>query len=90
MAQAADALPEPLKSRIAFQPLDFFTPQPVADGDVYLLRQIFHDWSDKYAVQILQNLLPALKNGAKIVIMDGLVPPPNAIPKLDEAQVRYV
>ncbi|KAF1813460.1 S-adenosyl-L-methionine-dependent methyltransferase [Eremomyces bilateralis CBS 781.70] len=90
VAQGAEALPEPLKSRISFLPLDFFTPQPVKDADVYILRQICHDWSDKYAVKILENLLPAMKKGAKLVIMDGLIPPPNAIPKLDEAQVRMV
>ncbi|CAK4034817.1 sterigmatocystin 8-O-methyltransferase [Lecanosticta acicola] len=57
--------------RISLRPYDIFSgPQPVADGDVYFFRAIFHNWSDEMCLQILRNLLPALKRGAHVVICD--------------------
>lgn len=35
--------------------------QPVRHADVYFFRAIFHNWRHKYAVEILRNLMPALK-----------------------------
>lgn len=52
---------------------DFFTPQPVT-ADVYYLRWILHNWPDKYCVEILRNLRPALKPGAMIVIHEQVLP----------------
>lgn len=63
-----------LKGRVTGMEYDFLTPQPVEGADVYLFRWIFHDWSDKYCVKILQNLIPALKKGAEIVINDICIP----------------
>lgn len=76
-----DALvPSSVRSRISFQVHDFFTPQPVANADVYFLKHILHDWSDKYALRILRNLIPALKPGARVIVMDGVLPPPGTVP----------
>lgn len=75
-------------SRVTFQPYNFFTEQPVKNADVYLFRMIFHNWGDKYCVQILQNLIPALKKGAKIVINDHVVPIPGALSLYKERSVR--
>lgn len=52
---------------------DFFTQQPVT-ADVYYFRSIFHNWADKYCIRILQNLVPALKPGARIVIHERILP----------------
>ncbi|KAH7122653.1 S-adenosyl-L-methionine-dependent methyltransferase [Dendryphion nanum] len=60
--------------QVSFQVHDFFKPQPVKDADVYFLRQILHDWSDKYAIGILKALIPALKKGARIIINDQIPP----------------
>ncbi|KAL4879071.1 O-methyltransferase-domain-containing protein [Aspergillus karnatakaensis] len=68
------ALPGNLKDRFSFQEHDFFTPQPVHGADVYLLRSVLHDWSDKYAAKILQALIPGLKSGAKVVINERIIP----------------
>lgn len=65
-------LPEALQDRISFAVHDFFTPMTVV-ADVYFFRWIFHNWSDKYCVQILQNLVPALKNGARILIYEHIM-----------------
>ena len=72
-------LPEHLKGRISGMEHDFLTPQPVKGADIYLLRWIFHDWSDKYCIKILQSLVPALKKGAKVVINDICIPQPGQL-----------
>ncbi|KFY51953.1 hypothetical protein V497_08736 [Pseudogymnoascus sp. VKM F-4516 (FW-969)] len=71
------SLPSDLKSRVSFQPHDFFTPQPVK-ADVYFLRFILHDYSDPYAIKILRNLIPALEKGSRLVICDIVLPPAGA------------
>lgn len=68
-------LPAQLASRVTFEGHDFFQPQ-TRKADVYCLKTIFHDWPDKYSVQILRNLLPTLNPGGRIVICDVVVPPP--------------
>ncbi|KAJ5730262.1 S-adenosyl-L-methionine-dependent methyltransferase [Penicillium malachiteum] len=67
-------LPEELKDRVTFQSHDFFQEQPVKGADVYLLRHVLHDWSNKYARNILRAFIPALRPGAKIVINDRIIP----------------
>ncbi|KAL8836163.1 MAG: hypothetical protein Q9170_003016 [Blastenia crenularia] len=75
VAQAQEKeLPPEVQGRISFQGHDFFEPQPVKDADVYLLRLVLHDWSDKYAVMIVRALIPALKPGARVVVNDRVLP----------------
>ena len=66
---------------------DFFTEQPVS-ADVYHFRSIFLNWSNKYSIKILRNLVPALKPGAKIVVNDFLVPEPNTVSYTEERIIR--
>lgn len=70
--------PPELLSRIQFQAHDFYTPQPVKDADVYFFRWICHNQSDKYGIKMMQQLIPALKKGARIVINDNCLPKPGA------------
>lgn len=79
-----------LEGRISFMVHDFFTPQPVHGADVYVFRWIFHNWSDKYCVRILRNLVPALKHGAKVVINDVVLPKPGELSNWHESRIRYV
>jgi hypothetical protein len=67
-------LPRHLQGRVTFQAHDFFTPQPVKHADVYFFRYILHNWADKYAVQILRNLIPAMKAGSRVIIYEFLLP----------------
>ncbi|KAL8830046.1 MAG: hypothetical protein Q9191_001663 [Dirinaria sp. TL-2023a] len=67
--------------RVIFMEHDFFKAQPVIHADVYLLRFILHNWSNAYAVRILRALVPALKDGARVLVMDQVIPDPNAISK---------
>ena len=88
IAGAESKIPSEVADRVKFMPHDFFTEQPVAGADVYLLRWIFHNWPDTYCIKILQKLIPALKPGAKILINDSLVPEPGTLPLLAEKEAR--
>lgn len=77
-----------MESRVKFMPYDFFTEQPVKHADVYLFRWIFHDWSDLYCLRILRNLIPALKNGALVLVSDNVLPEPGTLGLWQEMQIR--
>jgi ubiquinone/menaquinone biosynthesis C-methylase UbiE len=59
-----------LKGRVAFMPHDFRKEQPVKDADAYFICQCIVNWSDKDLVGIFQQLIPALKPGARVLICD--------------------
>ncbi|KAI1440411.1 S-adenosyl-L-methionine-dependent methyltransferase [Annulohypoxylon stygium] len=80
--EGAAKLPAEFKDKITFMPYNFFEEQKVV-GDVYYFRNIFHNWADKYCIKILQNLIPSLKPGAKILIHDRIMPDFNSVPKAD-------
>lgn len=61
---------------------DFFTPQTVS-ADIYHFKSIFHNWADKYSIKILQNLIPALRKGAKIVIHERILPGLESLTTVD-------
>lgn len=58
---------------------DFFQKQSVKGAGVYLICNVLHDWSDKYAANILSNLIPALKKGSKVLVCNRLLPAPCAL-----------
>ena len=72
VAEGIKLLPPDLDGRVEFMAHDFFTQQPVQHADVYFFRFILHNWSDKYAGQILDKLRPAMKNGSRVVIYEFL------------------
>jgi len=80
-------VPDALQSRVQLTTHDFFTPQPVT-AEAYFFRMIFHGFADKYCVQILQALVPALRPGAKIIINDGAMPEPGAVGYIEERTIR--
>ncbi|CAJ2502041.1 Uu.00g048940.m01.CDS01 [Anthostomella pinea] len=73
VAEGALRLPVGLRDRITFMAHDFFTEQTLS-ADVYYFRSIFHNWGDKHCVKILQNLIPALRPGARIIIHERIRP----------------
>ena len=83
-------LPRHLSNKVHFMAHDFFAVQPVKAADVYFFRWIFHDWSDKYCVRLLRALVPALKDGARIIISDFTMPSPGQLSRYDEWLIRYV
>lgn len=72
-------VPEDLQERVKFMAHSLFAPQLVQGADVYYLRWILHNWSDKYCILILRALLNALKHGAKVIIQETLMPEPGTV-----------
>ncbi|KAK2749379.1 hypothetical protein FQN57_006311 [Myotisia sp. PD_48] len=87
VAGAEENLPKDLKKRVNFMVHDFFTPQRIA-ADVYILRWILHNWSNKYCFQILRALIPALAPGARILIVETCMPEPGKIAFWRELRLR--
>ncbi|KAH8684441.1 putative O-methyltransferase [Tricladium varicosporioides] len=81
-------IPDEVKERVTLMGHDFFKPQPLKDIDVVLVRYCLHNWSDEYCSRILKNLIPGLKNGARIVVQDHLMPEPGTLPLLKERGIR--
>ncbi len=46
----------------------------VPEGDLYLLKLILHDWDDDRSSAILENIRTAAYPGARVVIIDALLP----------------
>lgn len=88
VASHAQHIPPELTDRVTFMTHDFFTEQPVKNADVYLFRWVFHDWSDKYSIKILRALVPALKDGARIVIHEYILPEPGVLSSYQERTLR--
>ena len=74
-------------NRIEFMEHDFFDPQPVK-ANVYIFRQIFHNWSDSLVIKILRQLIPALEHGSRIIVNDQLLPQPGEVPLMVEKFIR--
>jgi hypothetical protein len=54
---------------------DFFERVPT--GDVYVISSILHDWDDERAGVILRNIREAAADGARVVIVESVVPDGN-------------
>lgn len=55
---------------------DFFQTVP-SDGDTYILKRVLFDWADKEVIQILLNCRRAMKEQARLLIIESLIGPPN-------------
>jgi hypothetical protein len=53
---------------------DFFTPQPVQNAAVFLLRVITHDWPDEFVTRILLQLRHAATPQTKLILVDYVLP----------------
>ncbi|WP_119679354.1 methyltransferase [Indioceanicola profundi] len=51
---------------------DFFSAVPA--GDLYTLKFILHDWDDNYALRILRNIRASALPGARLAVMEILLP----------------
>ncbi|KAG8156627.1 hypothetical protein KVR01_013578 [Diaporthe batatas] len=88
MIEGAEAnIPAELKDRFEFMVQDLFAPQTV-QADVYFLRWVFHNWTDKYCALILKALIPALKPGARVIINETCMPEPGGIAHWREKYLR--
>ncbi|GAP85342.2 putative sterigmatocystin 8-O-methyltransferase [Rosellinia necatrix] len=89
VADAETRVPDELKGRVRFEAHDFFQPQATA-ADVFFLRLILHNWTDKYSVLILRALIPALRHGARVIIVDVCMKERGVLPLWKEKAVRRV
>jgi len=67
---------------------DFFAEVPA--GDLYLLKQVLHDWDDEECVAILKNVRAAIAPRGRIAVIDHLlpeVPRPSAAQSYDVAMM---
>ena len=64
-----------LAHRCCYVAGDMFKDVPVADA--YSLKKILHDWNDVECVSILSNLRKSALNGARIFIVEHIVPGPE-------------
>jgi O-methyltransferase domain/Dimerisation domain len=55
---------------------DFFIDVP--EGDVYLLKQILHDWNDDQCRTILDNCTRRLADGGRLYIVEMIIPDDNS------------
>ncbi|KAK1749564.1 O-methyltransferase-domain-containing protein [Echria macrotheca] len=79
--------------KVRFQPHDFFTPQPESQvvPKAYLLSRVLHDWPDEDCVRILTHLLPGMKRGAKLFLVERVMPSrPGEVPLHQEEQLRVL
>ncbi|KAA2223509.1 methyltransferase [Chryseobacterium sediminis] len=66
-------IPENLKERCSVAIGSFFDRVPEG-ADLYTMKWIIHDWSDDECVQILKNCYNAMPRGAKLLIIDAVIP----------------
>lgn len=55
---------------------DFFEEVP-AGGDLYLLKEILHDWNDEQCLTILRNCRKAMREGGRVVHIGAVLGPSN-------------
>lgn len=90
IAAAQESNPHDLANRVKFTVHDFLKEQSVPGADVYFFRWIFHNWSDKYSIRILRNLILALKPGVKIIINGNVMPQPGNMSNWQENRLGFV
>jgi trans-aconitate methyltransferase len=73
---------------VKFMAHDFFEEQPVKGAEVYYYRWTLHNWPDKYCIKMLRALIPALKKGSRVLIMDVVMPPPGVLPNDLDRKLR--
>jgi hypothetical protein len=57
---------------------DIFSSVP-GGGDAYILKNIIHDWDDERALKILQNCNRAMADNGKLLLVEEVIPPGNAL-----------
>ncbi|KAK7979659.1 hypothetical protein PG989_012116 [Apiospora arundinis] len=93
LAQGRDSLSLELRDRIAYSQHSFFSPQPVRDAAVFLIRQCTHNWADKDVVSIFKGFIPGLENSGPdtpLLINDIILPEPGVWPRHQERVIRQV
>src|SRR5262249_34591897 len=78
-----------LNDRIELIGGDFFQEVPPG-GDLYLLKQILHDWDDAHCLVLLKNIHRAARPQSKLLVVEMIVPDkpePSLVPLTDLAML---
>lgn len=87
--QGREALPEELRGKVSFVEYNALeVKQPVKEAELYLMRFLCHDFSDKDCVKLLRNTVSAMGQGSKLVVIDSVIPPPKTLPPGIEKGIR--
>ena len=65
-----------VEDRVSIEPGNFFEHVPPG-GDVYILSHIIHDWNEDQCLTILGNCRKAMKPGARLLIVEFVLPEGN-------------
>lgn len=78
--RSAESLPSDLKERIQTYSGDFF--EHIPEGyDIYLLKNVLHNWNTQSCSQILNNIGQSLQQG-RLLVIEPLVEPEEESPRL--------
>ena len=88
--KAQEEVAEDMKGLITWTTHDFMEPQPSLSADVFILRRIIMDWSDKYSITILKNIALGMKPDSRVVLVEPILPAPNSVTKTLEKFQRWV
>ena len=75
---AKKEVPAALATRVQLTPGDFFKAVPEG-GDIYILKNIIHDWTDAESGRILEVIRSAMKGRGRILLVENIVCGPNQI-----------
>lgn len=64
--------------QVGFIAHDFFTEQPVKHADVYLLRNVLHNWRNEDVHRVFGALVPAMSPSSRIVVHDWCMAHPGS------------
>ncbi|KAF2757494.1 S-adenosyl-L-methionine-dependent methyltransferase [Pseudovirgaria hyperparasitica] len=73
--------------RLEFMAHSLFDPQSV-QADVFIFRWVFHNWSDEYCVRILKAQLPSMKPGARLILLEAILPESGTVGYWKESELR--
>lgn len=68
-------------SRVTTAGQSFFDPLP-AGGDIYMLKNVLHNWPDADAERLLRRCAEAARPNGRVVILGGVTPNANPAPEL--------
>ncbi|KAJ3493728.1 hypothetical protein NLG97_g4547 [Lecanicillium saksenae] len=91
VAAGAKSLPPELQDRVRLVERDFFAErldEQDAAKKTYFLRLVLHNWPDKDVRRIIERLVPGMQAGAKLLVMDMMVPAPGTVPPAMEWWMR--
>jgi SAM-dependent methyltransferase len=65
-----------VEKRVEIVPGNFFNSVP-GSGDLYILKNIIHNWGDEMSVKLLNNICRVMKSNGRLLIIEMVVPSGN-------------